>query len=95
MGVRGQSEHLLLLSDPHGLAETRALGSAQQRLILQALLPVQTRSWSPDLSWTGPEGSIQNNPPKQSLALEASSACTEHQMAGHERAGKDACRGGT
>lgn len=38
----------------------------------------------------GPEGSLQTNPPKQSLGLVASLVCREHQMAAHERAEEDA-----
>lgn len=77
------------------LQRTGRPGSAQDRLILQALFSVQPWSWGPELSSTGPEGSIQSNPPKQSLALEACSARTERQMAGHERAEEDACCRGT
>ena len=73
---RGQSESLRLLSDPQGLAENWALASAQDRPALQALFPVQTWSWAPELSSTGPEGSFQTEPPKQSLVVVARPACT-------------------
>lgn len=73
----------------------KARQSAQDTLSLQALFPVQTWSWGPELSSTSPEGSFQTNPPKQNLALVASPAYTEHQMAAHERAKDDACWRGT
>lgn len=75
---------------PMAWRRTGHSASAQDRLVLPALFPVQTRSWGPELSSTGPEGSFQTNAPKQSLVLVASPACTEHQMAAHERAEEDA-----